>query len=196
MQALFKSAVALAHHYWSLLLQADDTAIDATCGNGQDTLFLTTRLTKGCVIALDIQQKAIEATRACLGEDQTHVHLFLQSHLNFPSLAFQRNIKLIVYNLGYLPGGGVKTLTTETSVTLESVHNALALIVPGGMVSLTCYPGHSEGAREEIALLDLAKKLDPHFWSVCHHKWLNRNNAPSLLLIQKNLTQLTTKQDK
>ena len=56
--------------------------------------------------------------------------------------------KLIVYNLGYLPGSD-KLLTTKTSSTLLSVEKALSLIAPNGAISITCYPGHEEGKKEE-----------------------------------------------
>jgi hypothetical protein len=89
-----------------------------------------------------------------------------------------------VYNLGYLPGGD-KQATTSSSTTLESLKAAAALIVAGGAISVTCYPGHPAGKVEEQAVLDYAASLPPAEWSCCHHRWTNRKEAPSLLLICK-----------
>src|SRR5882672_6066525 len=119
---LFQSHIDLAHHYWKLLLNRGGWAIDATCGGGHDTLLLTELLLdKGSsgVIAIDIQEEAISRTRELLPSSfLPHVHLFQQSHVDFPSLASTVPLKLVVYNLGYLPRGN-KQLTTQTSTTLK-----------------------------------------------------------------------------
>jgi hypothetical protein len=187
---LFQSHLDLAHHYWEQILQPNDWAIDATCGNGHDTLKLAHILNNtGGVIALDLQQQAIDQTTSLLQshlspEKLPHIHLFHQSHVEFPPLAYQHPIRLIVYNLGYLPKGN-KQLTTLTSTTLSSLKRALQLIVPGGMISLTCYPGHAEGAKEQQALIQELSQLSPHQWNVCQHTFLNRFQSPNLILIQK-----------
>ncbi|NGX38291.1 MAG: hypothetical protein K1000chlam2_01464, partial [Chlamydiae bacterium] len=113
------SHLDLAYEYWQKILRKDDWAIDATCGNGRDTARLAP-LCQG-LIALDIQEKAIENTRLLL---EGKAHLFRQSHETFPPLAYEKPIRLIVYNLGYLPGGD-KDLTTRVESTLKSLQNAL-----------------------------------------------------------------------
>jgi SAM-dependent methyltransferase len=189
---LFHSPLKLAHSYWEKLLQKGDWAIDATCGNGNDTLKLAQilREKQGRVIGIDLQLEAIKKTNELLQshlspEDRTHVHLYCQSHVNFPVLAEKNPIRLIVYNLGYLPKGN-KQITTTVSSTLESVKKALDLIVPGGTICITCYPGHEEGLKEEQALLKELTNLCPMVWNVCYHTFPNRVLAPSLFLLQKN----------
>ena len=69
MFSLFSSHVELAHHYWERLLQIGDTVIDATCGNGRDTLELAKLVLAkdaGKVIAYDIQKAALEKSRIFL----------------------------------------------------------------------------------------------------------------------------------
>ncbi|NGX39025.1 MAG: Demethylmenaquinone methyltransferase [Chlamydiae bacterium] len=187
--SIFSSHLDLAHSFWEKGLASGGWAIDATCGNGHDTLRLS-RLVgpNGGVIGLDIQKEALESTKALLKENQKEegVHLFHQSHEEFPPLANENPVQLIVYNLGYLPGGN-KALTTRVASTLSSVEKALALLSPGGTVSLTCYPGHPEGEKEESALLDYSQSLLAPDWSVSFHRFLNRRKAPSLLVIQKNI---------
>lgn len=186
---LFQSHLDLAHNYWDRLLQNGDWAIDATCGGGNDSLFLAAIVEKkgsGEVIAIDIQEEAVTRTKERIPAALIpKVHLFNQSHENFPALSSEMPIKLVVYNLGYLPKGN-KQLTTQTSTTLQSVQKALDLILPGGGVSITCYPGHPEGATEEKALIEMLTQLPSSHWNVCFHTFPNRKAAPSLILIQKN----------
>ena len=62
MQAI--SLVERAHKYVSEVLGPGDIAIDATMGNGYDTLFLADRVGDyGKVYAFDIQSAALENTR-------------------------------------------------------------------------------------------------------------------------------------
>jgi len=186
---LFQSHLDLAHDLWTKVLASGGWAIDATCGNGHDTLFLSKHIQDGCgLIGLDLQIGAIQSTQTRLEQNEApmeSIHLFCQSHAEFPSIAFEHPIQLIVYNLGYLPGGD-KSLTTLKSSTEASVLQGLNLLAPGGVMSLTCYPGHPEGLKEEEALLELARGLSPETWSVTFHQWKNRTSSPSLLLIQKN----------
>lgn len=191
--SLFQSHLDLSHSYWSQLVQTGDRVIDATCGNGRDTLKLcklTLTPNHGYVYAFDIQSQAIDSARHYLDislppELMKRVEFQQRCHSTFPDSIQPASIKLIVYNLGYLPGGGDKSLTTHRKTTLESLRLAQELLQPGGVISVTCYPGHIEGALEQESILTFASSLSPKEWCCCHHVWLNRNQAPSLLMIQK-----------
>lgn len=191
---LFQTPIDLAHAYWQQLLKPGDRVIDATCGNGHDTLFLSRLILKqdsnSGVIALDKQECAVENTRKLLCENLPEEHLkrisfYTQCHSSFPPDLNRESIALLVYNLGYLPGGD-KNLTTESPTTIKSLAAALPLIAPGGAISITCYPGHEAGKSEEEALLNFVVALDPKQWSCCFHRWINRRNSPSLLFIQRS----------
>lgn len=189
---LFQSHLDLAHDYWTQLLIPGDIVIDATCGNGHDTLKLAQLILPtehGTLYACDIQALAIETTRHYLlthlsPQQFNHIEFVQGCHSQFPSSIQPASVKLIVYNLGYLPGGQ-KQLTTVVNTTLQSLSHAQTLLIPGGVISLTCYPGHPEGATEKEALLTYVSRLSPTEWSCCYHEWLNRRQAPGLLLIQK-----------
>lgn len=189
---LFQSHLDLAHSYWSKIVQIGDVVIDATCGNGHDTFKLSQLAlspNKGIIYAFDIQEQAIESTRhylaSHLNADQMQRIVFLQCcHSSFPQEIFPGSVKLIVYNLGYLPGGN-KAKTTQSTTTLQSLRQAQELLQSGGLISITCYPGHKEGEKEQEEILEYAATLSPREWSCCHHRWLNRMNSPTLLLIQK-----------
>jgi Putative rRNA methylase len=192
---LFHSHIDLSHTHWKVLIKPGDTVVDATCGNGHDTLVLAKlALTEksGTLFAIDLQPEAIESCRQMLINKIPKNHfnriLFCEGcHSKFPSEIHTHSVKLIAYNLGYLPGGD-KNKTTKAETTLQSVVQGMDLIQDGGLISLTCYPGHKAGIEEEEGILQFASKLDPKMWSCCHHRWLNRRNAPSLLLMQKRIT--------
>ncbi|HEV8052136.1 MAG TPA: class I SAM-dependent methyltransferase [Parachlamydiaceae bacterium] len=195
---LFQTPLDLAHAYWQKLLKPGDCVIDATCGNGHDTLFLSGIVLdmdnsaaekKGYVIAIDTQEQAIENTRNLLNQNLPknlldRISLHQQCHSSFPPSLRDESVNLVVYNLGYLPGGD-KALTTVCPTTIKSLKAATPLIAPGGAICITCYPGHAAGVPEEEMALEFAASLDPHHWSSCHHRWVNRRNAPSLILIQR-----------
>jgi SAM-dependent methyltransferase len=180
------SHIALAHTYWEELLAPGDAVLDATCGTGRDTLALLRILRrKGGdfrIMSLDIQEAALQRARALLASEEgwEKVELRLASHATLPLFP----ARLIVYNLGYLPGGN-KALTTRVESTLQSVEAALALCPPGGALSLTCYPGHEEGARETEALQELLSRLASAEWCVSSHIHSNKPTAPRLFWIKK-----------
>lgn len=190
----FDSPIHLAHAYWKDYLTAGDTAIDATCGNGHDTLFIANCCiseTKGKLYSIDIQKQALEQARTLLSKALPKRSLervvFIQGcHSHFPKEIAARTVKLIVYNLGYLPGGD-KNVTTSFETTLRSIEEAMTLITNDGLISITCYPGHPAGKIEQGKILELVKQLDPWKWISCHHVWTNRNQAPSLILLQRKV---------
>lgn len=182
---LFNTPIDLAHQFWQNHLSFNDAVIDATCGNGKDSLFLANLLKplNGILLCIDIQEKAIEKTKILL-QNESHVFYYQQSHETLPDIAENHPLKLVVYNLGYLPSGD-KSLTTQVESTLKSIESALNKIAPGGVISITCYPGHLEGKKEQDFLLEMLSKLDPLNWSFSTFFWPNRNASPSLFFVQK-----------
>lgn len=180
---LFSSHLDLAHSYWKRLLSPEDAVCDATCGNGHDSLFLANLPVKRLYL-FDIQQKAIDATLLLLKESTVEVIPNTLCHSKMHTIIPKSTLKLIAYNLGYLPGSD-KTIKTGSESTLESLKTSLDLIQDGGAISITCYPGHKEGKEEEKDLLEYCGGLAKGEWCVCHHRWINREDAPSLLLLQK-----------
>lgn len=188
---LVYTPISLAHSYWQRLVMKGDTVIDATCGNGHDAAFLASLAlaqSEGSLHLFDIQEQAIQNTKKRLSTLDSalaaQIHFHHACHTTIASCAAQESVSLIVYNLGYLPGGN-KQITTHTSKTIESIQHGLRLLRPGGAMSIVCYPGHPEGVIEEKAVVQMAHQLDAKHWSVCYHQWPNRHNAPSLLLISR-----------
>ncbi|MFA6118704.1 MAG: class I SAM-dependent methyltransferase [Parachlamydiales bacterium] len=190
----FSPHLKISHEYWKNFLKKDHIAVDATCGNGYDSLVLLNILLKplnGHLFCFDIQKKAIENTYVLLKENTEPQFLekiiFLnESHEDF-SKFIKTPINLFIYNLGYLPKGD-KTLTTKKNSTLNSIKSAMQLLAEDGAISIISYPGHKEGAEEEKELIDFFVSLDRTSYSVCYHKWLNKEKAPSFFWIERKIS--------
>ena len=178
--SLFQSHLNFAHKLWSQVVDSQCVVIDATCGNGHDSAYLAL-LNPLKLFCLDILKEAIDATKDRLEGYDGAVEYLRGCHSTLPEV----EADLVVYNLGYLPGGD-KSLTTQVETTLTSVNQALTRVKPGGVISITCYPGHPEGALEEKALWEWCQTLDPAVWCCSTHQFINRKQSPSLLLIQRN----------
>lgn len=175
-----------AHALWQKILHENDTAIDATAGNGHDTLVLSRLIKTGKLYAIDIQAEALRKTKEKIEQEHPGYEPIIYinaSHATFPSNIPLHSIRLIVYNLGYLPGGD-KNLTTQTSSTLTSLENALDLLTPGGALSLMLYPGHAEGEIEAKAVVEFAKNLPALKYEISHQTHPDNPKSPSLLWIQ------------
>ncbi len=178
------SHLSTTHQLWKKLVGPGDRIIDATVGNGHDTLYLARLLNgNGELIGYDIQSEALaQADRRfqqLSSEQRKIIFLKQQSHALFD----EQNVKLIVYNLGYLPGGD-KTVTTISATTVQSVQHALEIITEDGAISITCYPGHEEGEKEQKALLKFLQTLPSSQWSICHYQWINRPRSPTVVWIK------------
>ena len=157
--SLHRSLTQLAHELLAERLQPGDIAIDATAGNGHDTLFLAHRVGQtGEVHAYDIQAEALQATRrrldeaGCAGRVQLHPASHSRLLHTLPA-DYRGRVAAVVFNLGYLPGGDRHT-TTQSDSTLAALEQALALLRPGGVLSILAYRGHPGGREEARAVAD------------------------------------------
>ena len=187
MAYMLRSARYLSHDVLREAVQAGDTVIDATMGNGHDTLFLCQLVGEtGKVIAYDVQPQAVESTKKRLAEagvDQWAT-LHCRGHEHMDEAGVQ-NVAAIVFNLGWLPGGD-KSITTLWETTQVAISAALSLLVKGGICTVCAYPGHEEGDRERFALMDWLSTLRPQEYNVLHHRFLNAGpGAPECFVIQK-----------
>ena len=148
----------LAHTRVAESLSPGAAVVDATVGNGHDTLFLAQRVgTRGHVYGFDIQAAAIESTRRRLSAcaDCAPCHLVLADHANMadhlPAALFG-NTAAVMFNLGYLPGGE-KAIITSTTSTLPALDTALTLLSDKGTLSVIVYSGHAGGKEEAGAVM-------------------------------------------
>ncbi len=166
-----------------------DFCIDATMGNGNDTLLLSQLCkTTGKVLAFDIQKQALAATREKLVAEHApqNYTLLLESHANMSKYAEADSISCIVFNFGYLPGGD-HSLATRGETSIQALTQALSLLKKRGMISLCIYSGGDSGFDERNQILSWLKELDPHKYLVIKSEYYNRpNNPPIPVLIIKN----------
>lgn len=185
---VLRNARHLAADYMIRTVQPGDSVVDATMGNGKDTLFLCGLVGEtGHVYAFDVQEEAVRRTQERVGEAgfAARTTLLLAGHETMARHVPQ-GVKAVMFNLGWLPGAQ-HIVTTKTDTTLEAVRAAVELIGRGGIVTVCIYPGHEEGTRELHALLDYAKGLSVRTYNVLHHHFLNAaEGTPELILIQKN----------
>lgn len=169
-------------------VQPGDICIDATMGNGNDTLLLCNACgPDGHVFAFDIQEQALLSTRGKLTEASApqNYNLLLESHTNMDHYAEPGTVSCITFNLGYLPGGD-HAKATHAASSIEALTQGLTLLQKGGLISLCIYSGGDSGFEERDAVLTWLKTLDPHKYLVIRSDYYNRpNNPPIPVLIIK-----------
>ena len=174
----------------SEVLRNKDMVVDATVGNGNDTLFLAKLVPNGKIFGFDIQKDAIDRTKKLL--DDNHINnyqLYQEDHQNIKDILkeYTNKISLIVFNLGYLPNGD-KTITTKYTSTIKAINKSLELLNNKGKILITVYPGHDEGLKESNELKKYLKKLSNY--QVNYYYNTDNKEAPYLIEINHNIKKV------
>ena len=182
-----RSARYLAADILERAVSPGDSVVDATMGNGHDTLFLCQLVGEGGrVYAFDVQQKAVENTKKRLEEAGvlSRAALFCLGHEHMAEKVGEL-VAAVVFNLGWLPGGD-HSVTTHWETTRQAVESALSLLKPLGVLVICAYPGHAEGDRERASLTAFLSALPPQQFNVLRQAFLNAGpGAPECFAIQK-----------
>lgn len=185
------SLTKIAHDKLKPCLYSGAIVIDATAGNGYDSLFLAEHVyPDGKVFAFDIQAIACAATQQKLQVSPWNDCLYLQqaSHADLLTLIpaeYHGKITACMFNLGFLPGSD-KTVITKTVSTLAALDAASQLLTVSGVISIMVYPGHTGGDLEAVAVESWCHSLDTRFFTVQHYvSPVATASAPGLLLIRK-----------
>lgn len=160
---------------------SNDYVVDMTVGNGNDTLFLANISKK--VFGFDIQDIAIKNTTKLLEENNVdNYELFNISHdkIDIVLNKYKNNIKLILFNLGYLPCGD-KFITTNHETTLNAIKSSLDMLKNDGLILVVFYP-HPEGKLEAKVVLDY---LNNYSLNYKIYKNTPNEDAPYLVVISK-----------
>ncbi|NLI70060.1 MAG: methyltransferase domain-containing protein [Firmicutes bacterium] len=180
-------AIEFAKHLVGATLGPGGSAVDATAGNGNDTLLLARIVGReGRVYAFDIQREALNITRSKLVNENLadHVLLINDGHENMDKHVSGR-LDAVMFNLGYLPGGN-HNLVTRPASTLKAVDISLRLINRGGIITIVSYSGHPGGMEEREQLAGMLENLDQKQYQVLHYSIINqKNHPPRLFAIQK-----------
>ncbi|UJD03596.1 methyltransferase domain-containing protein [Streptococcus infantis] len=177
-----KRPLELAHDFLAQVITKDDVVVDATMGNGYDTLFLA-KLAKQ-VYAFDIQEQALEKTSQRLQEaGLSNAELILQGHETVDQ--FVTEVKAAIFNLGYLPSAD-KSIITQPQTTIEALEKLCQVLVKGGRIAIMIYYGHEGGDIERDAVLDFVSQLPQQEYTATIYRTLNQiNNPPFLVMIEK-----------
>ncbi|HJV65824.1 MAG TPA: class I SAM-dependent methyltransferase [Geomonas sp.] len=182
-----RGAVPLSHFYLRQRVRPGDLAVDATCGNGFDTLLLAELVgVGGKVWAFDVQPVATVATRELLEKEGllACVDVLETGHERLSEFV-PKGVKVVVFNLGYLPGGA-HAVVTSPETTLSALEQAASLLLAGGIIAISLYTGHEGGAEEALAVERWAAALPPKYFNVWCSRQLNRPPvAPYLVLVEK-----------
>ncbi|CAK0783803.1 hypothetical protein CVIRNUC_007003 [Coccomyxa viridis] len=186
-----RKMTAVAQAAWAGFVRTGDVVVDATCGNGLDSLWLARAVGRsGKLYAFDIQADAVSTTRHLLHEHSSEhpddaqdfevvqaCHSNLKEHVREPP-------QLVCFNLGFLPGGD-RDIITRPGTSVAAVQAALDIVRPDGLVSVLAYTGHPGGREEYEAVRALGTRQDPARLTVFEQCIANRPTAPVLLLFLK-----------
>lgn len=176
----FMQGVEFSHFLCEKHIAKGALVVDATAGNGYDTVFLAKLVgPEGRVYAFDIQQKAIDNTKSKLERNgiSDRVVLIKDGHQNLLNYV-RNNIDGVLFNLGYLPGGD-KKVVTKKETTFKALRDSINILKKGGIIVLVIYTGHPGGQNEYNVVLDYSKNLDSRIFNVVHYNFINQKNPPA-----------------
>jgi len=191
--------VPWCHQLLSETLRPGDVAVDLTAGQGRDTLMLAAAVgVAGQVVAFDVQKNALEQTAVTLrkagyavtdwqqgAEIPSEPGIYLVHACHSALNAFvSMPLRAAVANLGYLPGGDPK-LITSLATTCRALQSTLELLVPDGRLAVVLYPGHPGGAEEAAGVECLLTSLPANRWQVLRIDVGNVAEAPRLMVVQR-----------
>lgn len=135
-----------------------------------------------------VEQKDEKKNRAVLQDaaGRKRIRLLLRGHEHMDEYVPEGLADLIMFNLGYLPGGD-HGLATKPATTLMALTKALRLLKPGGLLSLMIYSGGDSGFEEKKQVLAWLKDLDPQRYMVLVEAFYNRPNHPPLPVFVRKL---------
>ena len=145
------TAVELTHRFLAQRVAPGGLYLDATCGNGHDTLFLCGLAGEnGRVIGLDIQPDAVRNTNALLaahgmaGTGQA----YCCDHRELLRYTPPGSADCVIFNFGWLPGADHAIHSTAAS-TLPALQAGLQALRPGGVLAAVLYSGKVIGTDDK-----------------------------------------------
>lgn len=151
---MLKRVIPFAHELLQNSMQSGDFAIDATAGNGHDTVMLADIVGhSGHVLAFDVQKQAVENTKTRIQEmGLNHVTVIHDGHEHLERYLPENaryNLGGAIFNLGYLPGSD-KSIVTTPETTITAIQLLLKHLKKGRLIVLVVYHGHSGGKEEKM----------------------------------------------
>ena len=182
---MLQNILSYAHNLLEESISPGELVVDATCGNGNDTLFLAELVGKeGKVLAFDIQERAIKATEELLQQhNQTKNVTLIQDSHAFLSKYLKKDDEVsgAIFNLGYLPKSD-KSIITKSTSTLEALELLLGRLKKNGLIIFVVYHGHNGGKEEKNALLQYVTQLEQKEYHVLQYNFINQKNDPPFII--------------
>lgn len=184
-------AVQLAHLLIRSRLNEGDSAVDATVGNGHDTLFLAKLVgPTGTVTGFDVQEIAIRTT-AEKTANLPRINLHQTGHENAEQY-IETPVKAVMFNLGYLPGAE-KQIITRPGTTLQALDVFTRNLAENGIITIVLYTGHEGGPEEAAEIRQWCSQLDQTIYTVIEYGFVNQKNAPPSLIAIESKNQPVSK---
>jgi tRNA G37 N-methylase Trm5 len=168
--------------------------VDATAGNGHDSLFLAREAgTTGHVFAFDVQENAITNAQkrvedAGLEKRVTFIHAGHETAEKLLPPETEGNLWAATFNLGFLPGSD-KSIVTEATATITALGTLTKFAAPGCVVSVHTYRGHKGGENEFRIVSAWLQNLPWEVWRVAEYSFINKiKNKETLFLLEKAQT--------
>lgn len=186
--AIIKNSLEQSHEYVEKFVKLGDVVIDATCGNGNDTVFLAELVGEnGKVYAFDIQQCALTNTsnRMLKKGLKDRVVLINDGHENIEKYVGE-NVKAVMFNLGYLPKGD-HSIGTKAQTTIKAIEASLSMLQKGGVISIVIYYGKDSGCEEKEEVMKYLCTLEQKKYIVMITHFINQHNCPPILACVEKL---------
>ena len=185
---VIKNSLYQSHEIISRTVKPGDHVIDATCGNGGDTLFLAGLAGReGRVYSFDIQQEALDRTSDKLRKEGLYdmVELIHDSHEHMDDYV-KVKVRCVMFNLGYLPGGD-HSIGTKGESTIAAVRKAMKLLMVNGIITIVVYYGGDSGFDEKEEVLEFINTIDCRQFTVSKTEFVNQINCPPILICIEKL---------
>ncbi len=185
---IIKNSLYQSHDIAKKAVMPGDHVIDATCGNGGDTLFLAGLTGEdGMVYSFDIQQDALNRTLEKLKKEgmEKRVELIHDSHARMDEYV-KGKVRCVMFNLGYLPGGD-HSIGTRGESTITAIKKAMELVMVNGIITVVVYYGGDSGFEEKEQVLEYIKTIDCKRFTVSRTEFVNQVNCPPILVCIEKL---------
>jgi len=160
---------AAAASWIELALFDGALAVDATVGNGYDTLFLAHRVgPRGKVLGFEVQKAALAGAREILKfvGSIDRVSLIHDSHTRLADyLPAGASITGAFLNLVFWPRVNPK-FNTQPHTTVRALNSALEHLAENGRVTVLVYRGHEGGITEYQEVRRFLEELPEDPWVV------------------------------
>lgn len=168
-----------------------DIAVDATAGNGHDTLFLAQLVgDDGFVYAFDVQKQAVDATlHRLLDNALEHRALVLKDGHENVAKYVNKPVAGAIFNLGYLPGSDHEVIT-RPNTTIQALESLLKLLKIGGIIVLVIYHGHEGGKEERDEVIRFVSELPQKYIHVLRYEFLNQKNDPPFVIALEKVKEM------